>query len=320
MYFLSSEESRWLLRCLVPKSREAGVAEELRGWNWPSPPLEPPYDVKIPLYQVAGKYCPTGRDLFLKRVENIETKPGKAMVAGSSYHGAVTQMFTEAKRLIYIYGVAGAGNIEHHLREFRPRFQVPEHLADNLTQEDLCSIDEGISKIRDFQLPRLVARIGEVVSKQPFIESDALASISVPVVCEYKLDGTFLGLSGFLSCDAAFTGGPVIFDLKFGRKQDFHRLGATGYALVMESLFEFPVDTGCIVYVDMRGDVPSISRELFFISDELRQWFIDERDEKLQMLYEESDPGVAQQCPIYCSYMTYCRGLSEGAQTGNVVV
>ena len=313
MYFLSPEESRWLLRCLIPKSREAGVADELRGWNWPSPPLEPPYGIRLPLYEVAGKYCPTGRDVFLKRIENIKTKPGRAMVAGSSYHRAVAKMLTEAKRLIYLYGPSGAAGIEKHLRAFEPNINMPQDLSQNLTKEDLDSIYEGVRKIRDFQLPRLVARIGEVISKQPFIESDALASVSVPVVCEYKLDGTFLGLSGFLSCDAAFTGGPIIFDMKFGRKQDFHRLSATGYALVMESLFEFPVDIGCIVYVDMRGAVPSISREPFFISDELRQWFIDERDDKLQMLYEELDPGVAQECPSYCSYMTHCKNLTKGA-------
>lgn len=311
MYFLSPEESRWLLKSLIPKSREEGIAEELRGWNWHEPPLEPPYGIRLPLYEVAGKYCPTARDIFLKRIGKVEVKPGKAMVSGSVNHTAVARMFSEVKRLIYMYGPSAVMSIENHMREFMPNFRTPGYVAMNLSQEDQDSISQGVCKIRDFQVPRLIARIGEVVSKQPFIEADALASLAVPVVCEYKLDGTFLGLSEFLSCDAAFVGGPIIFDMKFGRKQDFHKLNATGYALVMESLFEFPVDIGCSVYVDMRGDVPAISRDLFFINDELRQWFIDERDDKMQILNEESDPGVAANCPGYCGYLKYCRGGRE---------
>jgi CRISPR/Cas system-associated exonuclease Cas4 (RecB family) len=44
MYFLTEEEKKRLLKGFLPKSREQGVAEELRGWNWSQPPLEPAYD------------------------------------------------------------------------------------------------------------------------------------------------------------------------------------------------------------------------------------------------------------------------------------
>ena len=47
-----------------------------------------------------------------------------------------------------------------------------------------------------------------------------------------RLDGQYLGLSSKLSTDAINMGGMPICDLKTGPKKDFHRLSATGYALV----------------------------------------------------------------------------------------
>lgn len=46
------------------KSRSRDVAPELRGWNWHQPPLEPAYDVTLAVYEVPGKYCSTGRDVY----------------------------------------------------------------------------------------------------------------------------------------------------------------------------------------------------------------------------------------------------------------
>jgi len=43
---------------------------------------------------------------------------------------------------------------------------------------------------------------------------------------------------------------------------------------------------------------------IHIIDDELRQWFIEERDEKMRMIYEEIDPGLGEcynYCPIFCS-------------------
>ncbi len=307
MYFLTAEESKFLLRSLIPKTREAGVVEELRGWHWYEPPLEPPFAIKIPIYEVAGKYCPTSRDLYLKKVENVEIVPGRAMIAGGIYHSVITQMFSEAKKLIYTCGPSDLDGIKEGLQLLLSDMTPANEQMESLSKEDYDYIAQNVKKLREFQYPRLVARISDTISKQPFIQADALAAMAIPIVCEYKLDGTFLGLSGFLSCDAVFAGGPIIFDAKFGQKQDFHKLSATGYALVMESLFEFPVDVGCTVYVDMRGNTPLITRDLFAIDDELRQWFIDERDDKMQIIYDEFDPGVAEDCPRYCSYMAFCR-------------
>ena len=304
MYFLTEEESRWLLRHLIPRAREEGVAGELRGWNWHDGPLEPPYDVRLTVSEVAGKYCPNGRDLFLKRVERMESPPSAAMLIGTACHSSVAQLIEEAKRLIYLKGPADLEGIGSGLREFHPQIALPE----DLPESQAALVRDRVQKICDFEVPRITTRISEALAKQPYSGRDSLVAQALPVVCEQKLDGRFLGLSSLLSCDSAFLGGAVIYDVKFGQKRDFHRLGVTAYGMVMESLWEFPVDVGCIVYVDLRGSVPVITRDLFLIDDELRQWFIDERDDKMKLLYEERDPGVAENCPEYCGYYGLCHG------------
>jgi len=48
MYYLSEDERKHLLKGLLPKTRRTEVAEELRGWSWPEPPLLPHGKGRVP--------------------------------------------------------------------------------------------------------------------------------------------------------------------------------------------------------------------------------------------------------------------------------
>ena len=104
MYFLTDNERKKLLKGYLPKSREQGVVDELRGWNWHQPPLEPIYEVRLPLYQIAGKYCPSGRDLYLNRVERRKSEPNIAMQQGLLFHDMIVKTLVYTKKLIYQQG------------------------------------------------------------------------------------------------------------------------------------------------------------------------------------------------------------------------
>jgi len=133
-----------------------------------------------------------------------------------------------------------------------------------------------------------------------------LAAQVIPFVLEQKLDGTFLGLSPNLSSDAFVFSEPMIMDLKFGPRESFHRLTTTGYALVMKAIFEYPINVGCIVYGEFKNGRLHIQKDFHIINDELRQWFIEERDEKMRMVYDEIDPGKPDHCPETCPYFAFC--------------
>lgn len=91
MYFLSDVEHKYLINQLLPTAREVGVSKELRGWSWYQPPLKPYYDnVRLPMYAVGSKYCPSDRAVYLHNVEKIRPKPPTEVALGKMFHGVVS--------------------------------------------------------------------------------------------------------------------------------------------------------------------------------------------------------------------------------------
>lgn len=102
-----------------------------------------------------------------------------------------------------------------------------------------------------------------------------------------------------------------MYDLKVAAEpQEWHRLAPVGYALVFESVHEIPIDICCIVYLDVVNSRVIVNKDLFFTSDELRNWWVEERDRKLEIVAERKDPGkpTSAQCPKDCVYYQTCYG------------
>jgi CRISPR-associated protein Csa1 len=303
MYFLNEEEKRWLLRGLLPRSRETAVAEELRGWHWHEPPLLPIYDVPLGVFEVAGEYCASARDLYLRRVLGVKAPPNPEMIEGGVLHEAVGRLVLQFKRTIYSTGVDCLTELEKlsilpSLSSFAQASALPP--------ERQFSLEDKLGALWRFEHRRIMARFEDVLAKQPYIGPDALVATALPVTIEQRMSGSFLGLSAHLSADAFLFSEPMLVDLKFGPREPFHRLSTTGYALVLESLHEYPVNVGCVVYVQFKGERVLIERDFHLIDDELRQRFIEARDEKARLVEEEIDPGLAPECRPNCQYHKKC--------------
>ncbi|MBM7865398.1 type I-A CRISPR-associated protein Cas4/Csa1 [Heliobacterium gestii] len=309
MYFLSDEERKKLLHYYLPKARREGVAEELRGWNWSQPPLSPVYDCPLGVFEVASGYCSSSRDVYLRRVEGARSQPNGAMFQGALLHGLIARLVVATKRLIYGEGVDGYREILRKLQAMTVSDLLDASALAGLAalaEAERQDLERKSQVLLEFERGRLIARLQEALVKQPYIGEDALSALAVPVVVEQKLDGSFLGLSPHLSADAYNIGQPMIVEVKFGEPRDFHRLATAGYALVMEAVYEHPVDVGCLVYATFKGDRVIIRRDIHLIDDELRQWFVEARDEKARMIYEEIDPGLAKDCPQACPFASRC--------------
>jgi len=304
MYFLTEEEKKKLLRGVLPKSRRLDVADELRGWNWHMPPLEPPYGIKLALYEVANSYCPTNRDLYLRRVLGVKLQPNLAMLTGKVLHKVLSDCLTNAKKTIFVNGLKKYQILSDKMIDSKAYL---EEIANNLQEEERDNLKSKIELLLTFETSRINARLQEILSKQPYIGVDALVAQTIPVVTEQKLDGSFLGLSSNLSSDAFTFAEPMILDLKFGEPKSFHRLTTTGYAMVTEAVYEHPINVGCLVYAKFTDDRIIINKDIHIIDDELRQWFIEERDTKMQMIENEMDPGMPENCSTYCPYYSTCR-------------
>lgn len=299
MYFLSEDERRYVSRRLLPEARKIDVHEELRGWHWAAidAPLRPTYSPLLGVAEVANGYCASGRDVYVRRVLGQQPSPSKEMAEGTALHACAAAWVTAAKRLLY------ATPLPRLLDELPALLDAASVIVNDDSGPDLI---EKMRMIRRFETNRLVAAVQEAIARQPDAGPDALVAQVLPVVVEQRIDGRFLGLSRHLAIDAFTFCQPMVVDLKFGARHEFHRLSTTGYALALESVYEAPIALGCMVYVQFRHGALLIERDFHVIDDELRSRFIEERDQKQRLVQEDLDPGLPAQCAEHCPHLSFC--------------
>ncbi|MGC9209506.1 MAG: type I-A CRISPR-associated protein Cas4/Csa1 [Nitrososphaeria archaeon] len=282
MYILSHDDIVKLNEVLR-RARESGVSEDLRGWSWRTPPLMPPYQERLPNYLIASRYCETGRDVYVSRVLGIRGEETEPISTGTLVHRVV-------------YETLGA---------IMESGEPPGFSSLGVSEK------EGLLRqVYDYTAASAMAALAEVRSRFPFMPSRDVSRIGLPFLLEFRVDGSMLGLSSSLSVDAFDYLRRIVFDLKYlrpeSRPEPWRRLYVTGYALVLESIYEVPVDAGCLVYVKFREGKLMVSRDIFFISDELRREWIEERDRKLEIAAGRVDPGLPRVCYDACPYRSYC--------------
>ena len=306
MYFLNDIERKTLLGRILPSARKVGVSEELRGWNWSDSPLKPLYpDERIPNFLVGSQYCPTARDVFVSKVRGVRGEENNHVRTGSLLHKAVQNVV-----LSYVDEVGGqsfeAWWEKEGSRTFRSSNNGQEAQAN---QGWVKSFVETIwSQTSSECKGALMARR----SSQPYASEHDVHASALPFLVEHKVDGRLLGLSGLLSVDCYDYLHGIIFDLKYLRPRStaepWRRLYCAGYAIALESVYEIPMDLGCVVYISQINGQPTVSRDLFFIGDDLRGWWLEERDKKLEIVAQKKDPGIPNRCYDTCLYTKYCLG------------
>ena len=306
MYYLDQMEVRLLTRDLLPRARENPVDERLRGWNWFLEPLRP-YSNEVPLgvWEVASSVCPTRRDAWLRQKVLKKSVPTTPLLArGIVVHKVISSLFLKAKKMVYL----GNYDLRDELLE----------LSESIVDEEIANIRRYVDlqedKLRDFcmrvskwEVTRIESKVQEAKAKYPFLSEESLVQLAFPVATEMVLDGSLLGLSSYLRADAAWMFGGIIFDVKTGRREEWHRLQVAGYALAFESFFERPVDVGCTVYISKAPGWIRVQRDFFLITDDLRSKFLEKRDELQMILLRGEEPRVASKCPEYCVFKEYCR-------------
>lgn len=294
MFFLSEIDHKKLINRILPNAREVGVSEELRGWSWYKSPMKPYYDnVKIPMYSVCSKYCPTGRDVFVNIVEEKKGKISKEIALGAAIHETVRtaiNAFMEGKDISF------EGWYEGTLRRKGVKRRIK-------------TIVDRSKAAWDFARVRCESRLIGRTSRQPYASKRDLMATALPFLMDHRISGELLGLSGLLSVDCYDYLRGIVFDMKVSEEErDWYSLYPTGYAIVLESVYEIPVDVGCTVYIKFRNERLVVNRNLFFINDDLRSWWLEERDEKLEMVAQKKDPGFPKKCYPKCMYQEECRG------------
>ncbi len=300
MFVLDEDELRYVIRGLAPQARREGVAEELRGWNWHQAPLAPLYDAALDISDIVDGRCSCGRTVYLRHVLGAESAPGDAELTEAALIGATSDLIVAAKRITYEHGQLAADQV----RRLLPPSEFRLHAATAAEQGRAAAVQ----LLWSFQAQRAAARIEASLARQPHASADALAATALPFTVGRFLDGRYLGLARQIPIDAVGFPEPVVFSLRFGKPEPWHRLAPAGQALLLEALHETPVNLGAITYVVIADGQVRLSRDLFVIDDELRQSFVDARDERARLVEEEIDPGLSAACPESCPLLSNCHG------------
>ncbi|BAN89816.1 type I-A CRISPR-associated protein Cas4/Csa1 [Aeropyrum camini] len=274
---------RLQLRRLHDIAASNPVSPELRGWRWDSPPVKPKAYLGLGVSEVAYRYCPTYRDLYLRR-RGVRPEITAQVEAGSSIHEA----FHRAAR-----GVRGL------LMKGYPPWRAAYILLSSSRETGLSGAALELYR----QL--VVMWTGEAAASQ--LEGREWGVGWLPWLSEYLVDGSAIGLSSRLRVDGLAEAG-VVVEIKYGWTGDRHMVGLAGYALALESQLEVPIDYGILVSVRNGGGGLRVSSRPVYIDDVLRTEFIDARDEAIEVLLSGGDPGMPRECPSSCLFYNHCRG------------
>ncbi|MGC8912011.1 MAG: type I-A CRISPR-associated protein Cas4/Csa1 [Nitrososphaeria archaeon] len=312
MLMLDKSEVDKRLKLLRDELAQKPTSEELRGWNYDRPPVQPlSQSIRFGVGELAGRYCETLRDIYLKKILNVKPPPNVKMVRGIALHEIIKNVIFEVKKFIFNNPDSVGLELLNGLLEKGPdlassALTKAEASIGALKEEERKLLLNECLNTYNFLLIQAAAKYDQTLSKYRYAEADSIVNIAVPPVAERKVDGSFVGLSSELSVDI-YTPYNAIVDIKTGEARRFHPLTAAGYALAVECDENIPIDFGFILYLKFERKIPSFQVRYFVVGDELRREFLEIRDEALEIVESGRDPGMPSRCPEFCPYYPICK-------------
>ncbi|AEM38372.1 CRISPR-associated protein, Csa1 family [Pyrolobus fumarii 1A] len=262
------------------------VEERYRGWSWHSSPVKPRYFVGLGVSEVAYRYCPTRRDLWLRRVRGLRGQPTEAMLKGRIVHEAFRLAARDLSRLVLGEGKSTEDAVAELVGGARERASVI------LESAGIEGDGDGIAVFA-----------ARVYKKMVFAWAQWMEETGAPPwITEYEVDGGLLGLSRRLRVDALAPG--LVVEVKYGRWSRDYPVALAGYAMALEASLEIPFDYGLVILVN--GDGSRLTLEPVYIGNEERAEFLTARDEAAEIVVSQVDPGRPPRCPDQCPMRLVC--------------
>ncbi len=311
MLLLRREEVEKRFKLLREQIDSYGISDEMRGWSYTKEPVKPLRKYLLSVSELSSRYCPTMRDIYLKRVVKVLPPPSFKMFRGIAYHAILSSTITAAKSLLYQNKKIGGWMLYELLLGLEDEI-VSNSLNEAsskvyILKEDCLQLIPFLHKFYKYLALQISASLDLALSKFQHIDIDSLVLETLPSISEMKVDGSLVGLSRELSVDV-YTPFNALIDLKTGDVRTFHKYNSAGYALAIEADKNIEVNFGITLYISIEPNAPTphIKSDFFLIGDELRTEFLEIRDEASLLIEKRTDPGMPSKCPDYCPYYTYC--------------
>ncbi|MEM1597399.1 MAG: type I-A CRISPR-associated protein Cas4/Csa1 [Pyrobaculum sp.] len=271
------EIARYLKRVKVVGGH-GEVSTELRGWSYDKPPVKPAAYLGLALSDFAYRYCPTGRNLYLKYVLGERGQANKTLAEGQYLHAALFKAVEDYKKYVYA-GQPMSPSFEGVPDEVRPKAEA----------------------LYKYVAARLLGEHHYVLASRTARSRDAAVLYAAPIYTQVSVDGYPLGL-GTVVADGVALGAVVEF--KFGPSQNVEAALA-GYAMAIEAEWGVPVDYGIHVQVSVNHTV-EYKAAAYFLGDDARSKFLELRDDAVDVVASGRDPGPAGECPKACPFYSTC--------------
>ena len=310
MFFISRFELERFIRRV--RSPDEGVIE-IRGWAWDSDIVKPLLDnVYLGVSEVANRYCPVYRDIFLRHVSRVPAPITFKTVRGWVYHAVSSGTLTLVKRYLYNSGVVPGFKMYRDLirgeRKYIDKIFRQLKVSKYIDREEYKGLYRDAKTLFKYLILQAASYNDKILSIEYIPNIDSLVSKVVPSIVERVVDGSPLGLSKQLRIDM-FLDNNVILDIKTGDYREFHKYALAGYALAIEADLNRPIDYGVITYLRIEDDLVKVRNDFHYIDDELRREFLEMRDEAMDVIHRGRDPGRPVKCPEYCIYYQVCNPL-----------
>lgn len=264
---------------------------------------------------ITNIFCPSRRDIYMKRVLNIKDAKNWGRVTGHLVESCICGFTDKYKDNSSIGNSRTYKSLAQKTRRFMIDFskknkknvsKLAKFKASPEEDENwlLCQLDYALR--HELVMLRATRKLSGNKSDSEVIQH-----------MEIEPNTKILGISSPSTPDFVIPSLAAIGDIKTGSEfKDYYRLAAAGYALAYENQKGEgnDINLGLIYYFPTRKkDISFAHLYIFVIDDTLRQEFLDRRDEALLVIKEalsssKTVPALAERdkhC-IYCKYMSTC--------------
>lgn len=308
MIFVPGEELERLRREIHSRLGE-GISEDLRGWNWDRSPVAPySREHLFGISALAGRYCETYRDIYLRYVLGKKVPRTRKLVRGLLLHRVVYRTISFSRSVI---SSLWPFRMEGLIKELRSGEGIVQAAAEDVKKSlGVEPTEEDVRRARalfEMMVRQVSCEVERVRMRYSWPNVETVLAEALPSVAERKIDGSRLGLSRSLSVD--LLEGNIILEVKTGEVRPFHKYAIAGYALALEAATGVPHDAGLILYIGFLENGDAVVRHrTVLVDDGLRREFLAIRDEAAEVVENGVDPGMPAECPEYCPWWGVCHG------------
>lgn len=273
----------------------------------------------LPFNEIALKYCPTDRYSYLHKYETSATRKETWESLKGKILDELYDIFIK-KLHDYLHTTSlTCTDIQKDFQSFNEQFLATKHaviesnksnLLNPPKNADIENFEKFLKQILRYETQFASSLIDYKISMNTDLNLSSTVLLLFPFVRKPTFTVTNFGITQKAQPDFLYNN-QIIMDVKSPPWEDqfYHTLG--GYALAIEKANNTQINLGAIIMPEFssRRNVPFYFRsEIVVIGDTYRKAFLLRRENLLELMKSQKDPGLPSDTTFCstCPYYTHC--------------